>query len=184
MKLQGKPARDAAKLESDAVLTRIDPEIDDFRNGNVDTGCSVADIHSLKASFSDFYQAKFMEDNQATITIMSTGSSASMRRMNKTQKINFKWLKQQFECKQFDLLNVGTNFQAADILTKAEARPALCQRCHHSDWHWPDKGGGKSSRQREANYCQGAEVSFCCRESGGPTKRFGAQDVGRILLFC
>jgi len=126
-KLQGKPARDTAKLDADTVFTRIDPEIDDIRNGNVDAGCSVADINSLKASFPEFYQVKFMEDNQATITVMSTGSSASMRHMNKTQNISFKWLKQQFECKQFDLLNVGTNFQVADVLTKAFARPALCQ---------------------------------------------------------
>ena len=126
-KLQGKPARDTAKLDADTVFTRIDPEIDDIRNGNVDTGCSVADINSLKASFPEFYQVKFMEDNQATITVMSTGSSASMRHMNKTQNINFKWWKQQFECKQFDLLNVGTNFQVADILTKAFTRPGLWQ---------------------------------------------------------
>ena len=43
-KLQGKPARDAAKPDSDAVFTRIDPEIDDIRNGNADTGCSVAEV--------------------------------------------------------------------------------------------------------------------------------------------
>ena len=110
-KLQGKPARDAAKPDADPVFTRIDPEIDEIRNGNVDTGCSVADINSLKASFPEFYQVKFMENNQATTTVMSTGSSASMRHMNKTQNINFKWLKQQFECKQFDLLNVGTSFK-------------------------------------------------------------------------
>ena len=86
-KLQGKPARDAAKPQEDAVFTRIDPEIDDIRNGNVD-------INSLKASFPEFYQVKFMEDNQATIAVMSTGSSAYMRHMDKTQNINFKWLKQ------------------------------------------------------------------------------------------
>ena len=96
-KLQGKPARDAAKPQEDAVFIRIDPEIDAIRNGNVDTGCSVADIDSLKASFPEFYQVKFMEDNQTTITVMPTGSSASMRHMNKTQSVNFKWLKQQFE---------------------------------------------------------------------------------------
>ena len=81
-KLQGKPARDAAKPDSDAVFTRIDPKIDDIRNGNADTGCSVAEVNSLKASFPEFYQVKFMEDNQATITVMSTGSSASIRHMN------------------------------------------------------------------------------------------------------
>ena len=126
-KLQGKPARDTAKPDADPVFTRIDPEIDEIRNGHVDTGCSVADINSLKASFREFYQVKFMEDNQATITVMSTGSSASMRHMNKTQNLNFKWLKQQFERNQFDLLNVGTSYQVADILTKAFTRPALWQ---------------------------------------------------------
>eukprot|EP00435_Cladocopium_sp_Y103_P010642 s3504_g2.t1 len=122
-KLQGKPARDTAQPDADPVFTRIDPEIDEIRNGNVDTGCSVADINSLKASFPEFYQVKFMEDNQATITVMQSGSSASMRHMNKTQNINFKWLKQQFDCKQFDLLNVGTTYQVADILTKAFTKP-------------------------------------------------------------
>ena len=33
-KLQGKPARDAATPQEDAVFTRIDPEIDAIRNGN------------------------------------------------------------------------------------------------------------------------------------------------------
>ena len=51
-----------AKPDADAVFTRIDPEIDEIRNGNVDTGCSVADINSLRASFPEFYQVKFMED--------------------------------------------------------------------------------------------------------------------------
>ena len=45
---QGKPARSAAKPDADTVFTRIDLEIDEIRNGNVDTGCSVADINSLK----------------------------------------------------------------------------------------------------------------------------------------
>ena len=84
-KLQGKPARDAAKLDSDTVFTRTDPEIDYIRHGNVDTGCNVADINSLQASFPEFYQIKFMEDNQATMTVMPTGSSASMGHMNKTK---------------------------------------------------------------------------------------------------
>ena len=39
--------------------------------------------------------------------------------MNRTQNVSFKRLKQQFERGQFDLINVGTLYQAADILTKA-----------------------------------------------------------------
>ena len=53
-KLQGKPARGDAKPDADPVFTRIDPEIDEIRNGNVDTGCSAADINSLKAVFPNF----------------------------------------------------------------------------------------------------------------------------------
>ena len=67
-------------------ITRIDPEIDEIRNGNVDSGIKASDINGLKASLPDFYQIKFMEDNQATITVCQSGSSASMRRANKTQK--------------------------------------------------------------------------------------------------
>ena len=54
---------------------------------------------------------KFMEDNQASITVMSTGNSSTMRYANKTQNICFKWMKQQFEEEQFDLINVGTTWQ-------------------------------------------------------------------------
>ena len=63
-KLQGKPARDAAKPQEDVVFTRIDLEIDEIRNGNVDTGCSAADLNSLKASFPEFYQVKFIQPSE------------------------------------------------------------------------------------------------------------------------
>ena len=177
-KLQGKPAREVAKPDADAVFTRIGPESDEIRNGKVDTGCSVADINSLKASYPEFFQVKFMEDNQATITVMPTGSSPSMRHMNKTKTINFKWLKQQFECNQFDLLNVGTSDQVADILTKAFTRPALWQHAIQLISIGPTKV--EAARRHEACHCQGAEVSFCCREPGGPPNH-----VPRMLIeFC
>jgi len=77
----------------------------------------------LKAHFPEFYQVKFMEDNQASITVMSTGNSSTMRYANKTQNICFKWMKQQFEEEQFDLINVGTDWQTADILTTPFTSP-------------------------------------------------------------
>jgi len=171
-KLQGKPARDAAKPNEDAVLTRIDPEIDDIRNGNVDTGCSVADINSLKASFPEFYQVKFMEDNRATITVMSTGSSASMRHTNKTQNINFKWLKQQFECKQFDLLNVGANFQVADTLTKAFTRPALWQHAIHLIGIGPTKVDEAARLAVTPNSTKVPKLATAAGNQGGSEKTF------------
>ena len=104
-------------------ITRIDPEIDEIRNGNVDSGIKASDINGLTASLPDFYQIKFMENNPATITVCQSGSSASMRHTNKTQNISFKWIKQQFEKEQFDMLNVGTNFQVADVFRKPFPEP-------------------------------------------------------------
>ena len=181
-KLQGKPARDAAKPQEDVVFTRIDPEIDEIRNGNVDTGCSVADINSLKASFPEFYQVKFMEDNQATITVMSTGSSASMRHMNKTQNINFKWLKQQFECKQFDLLNVGTSFQVADILTKPFTRPALWLHAIHLIGIGPTKVEEAAARHTAApNSTKVPKLATAAGNQGGSQKSFQPR---MLIEFC
>ena len=181
-KLQGKPARDAAKPREDVVFTRIDPEIDEIRNGNVDTGCSAADLNSLKASFPEFYQVKFMEDNQATITVMSTGSSASMRHMNKTQNINFKWLKQQFECKQFDLLNVGTSFQVADILTKPFTRPALWLHAIHLIGIGPTKVEEAAARHTAApNSTKVPKLATAAGNQGGSQKSFQPR---MLIEFC
>ena len=107
------------KYADEEVFTRIDPEINEIRNGNVDSGLDVSNIQGLKVHFPDFCQVKFMEDNQATITILKSGNSSSMKHVNRTQNVSFKWLKQQFEREQFDLVNVGTLYQTADILTKA-----------------------------------------------------------------
>ena len=107
------------KYADEEVFTRIDPEINEIRNGNVDSGLDVSNIQCLKVHFPDFCQVKFMEDNQATITILKSGNSSSMKHVNRTQNVSFKWLKQQFEREQFDLVNVGTLYQTADILTKA-----------------------------------------------------------------
>ena len=180
-KLQAKPARDAAKPQEDTVFTRIDPEIDDICNGNVDTGCSVADINSLKASFPEFYQVKFMEDNQATITVMSTGSSASTRHMNKTQNINFKWLKQQFECKQFDLLNVGTNFQVADILTKAFTRPALWLHAIQLIGIGPTKVDEAARDAAAPNSTKVPKLATAAGNQGGSEKSF---EPRMLIEFC
>ena len=73
-----------------------------------------------------------MEDNQASITVMGTGNSSTMRCANKTQNIFEKWMKQQFEKEQFDLINVGTLWQTADIMTKPFTSPARLE----ADEHW------------------------------------------------
>ena len=60
-----------------------------------------------------------MEDNQATITILQQGHSQKLRHTDRTQHISFRWLQEQFVNRQFELINVDTTLQAADILTKA-----------------------------------------------------------------
>ena len=64
-----------------------------------------------------------MDDNQATITIIANGKSQGMRRASRTQPVSFRWLKQQFELGQFDLVNLNTQYQVADILTKPFTQP-------------------------------------------------------------
>ena len=79
--------------QDDPVFTRIDKEIDEIRYGNVEGGLSAANINGLKAHVLEFYQVKLMEDNQASITVMSTRNSSTMRYASKTQNICFKWRK-------------------------------------------------------------------------------------------
>eukprot|EP00439_Symbiodinium_sp_Y106_P003807 s9334_g1.t1 len=62
--------------------------------------------------------SKFLEDNQATITIVNKGDSEKMRHTDRTQNISFGWLKQEFEAEHFDMVNVDTLEQVADIFTK------------------------------------------------------------------
>ena len=108
--------------------------------------------------------------------------SASMQRMNKTQNINFKWSKR-LGCHQFNLLNVGTNLANCRHSHKSKSiYPASgLATCHITHWHRPDKGGS-SLQQRDVSLCAGAEVSFCCRESGGPPNDFVPSML--IEFFC
>ena len=124
LKKETSNARFVAEPKENEVFAYIDPELDEIRYGNVDSGHKISNINSLKAHFPEFSQVKVMEDNQATITVVATGNSQSMRHANRTQRISFRWLKQQFERGQFDLLNVGTLYQVADILTKAFSSPS------------------------------------------------------------
>ena len=88
---------------------------------------SVANVNHLQVRIGPSFAIRFMEDNQATITILSKGDSAQMRHTDRTQRISFGWLKEQFDSSQFDLINVNTLFQAADILTKPLTSPTKWQ---------------------------------------------------------
>ena len=133
----GVKAKPGTPEPEDPVLTRIDKEIiDEIRYGNVEGGLSASNINSLKAHFPEFYKAKLTEDNQASITVMGTGNSSTMRYANKTQNICFMWTKQQFEKEQFDLINVGTLWSNRRQLDKALHLTNEVGARLEADEHW------------------------------------------------
>ena len=94
-------------------------QLDEIRyGGKTSDGRSVADINGLHVSFPARFMVRVMEDNQATITILLTGSSNTMRHTERAQKVSFAWLRQQFEFGHFLTLNADTREQVADIPTK------------------------------------------------------------------
>ena len=103
-----------------SIIAKIDPELDEirYRSSYPPKDMSVANIDHLRVHLSDNFKVQVLEENQATITITAAGSSASMCRTDRTQRISFRWLKQQFEVGHFNMVNVDTGEQAADIFTK------------------------------------------------------------------
>ena len=58
--------------KDDSLVARIDPELDEIRYGGTQhDGKSVADINGLNVHLSSKFQVQFLEDNQATITIIT-----------------------------------------------------------------------------------------------------------------
>ena len=118
----GKAGREAvpkAAAQPGTAVARIDPELDEKRyGGKTSDGRSVADIHGLHVSLPAKFKVRVMEDNQATVTILLTGSSNTMQHTERTQKVSFAWLRQQFEFGNFLTLNADTRDQVADIFTK------------------------------------------------------------------
>ena len=99
------------------ILTKFDPELDEIRYGGAANGRSVANLNSLNVHLSPKFKVQLLEDNQATITILLKGDSEKLRHTDKTQRISFAWLKQQFERGLFNMINVDTKEQVADIFT-------------------------------------------------------------------
>ena len=107
-KQAGLQAMPKATSSKDPVsIARIDPELDEIRYGFFHNGPeSVANVNHLQVHLGKSFTVQFMEDNQATITILTTGESQSMRHTDRTQRVSFGWLQQQFQSDQFDLVNV------------------------------------------------------------------------------
>ncbi|CAE7940259.1 unnamed protein product, partial [Symbiodinium necroappetens] len=85
----------------DLLRVEVDPANHKVRYGGFAGGRSVANLQGLNVGLSDKFQVQFLEDNQATITIVSKGDSEKMRHTDRTQNISFGWLRQQLEVKHF-----------------------------------------------------------------------------------
>ena len=115
------PGRKAEpRVEKDeSIVARIDPELDEIRYGTTrPDGLTIADINGLSVQLPKSFQIRHMEDNQATITLLLSGQAGVLRHTDRTQRVSFGWLKQQYENGEFRLLNVGTAEQTADVFTK------------------------------------------------------------------
>ena len=62
---------------------------------------------------------RVMEDNQATILVVRKGYSPKLRHISRTHKVNLSCLAEVFSDENTVIEYVDTNFQAADIFTKA-----------------------------------------------------------------
>ena len=143
---QARPKTNTNKRESD-IIARIDPELDEIRYGECRAdGRSVADLNGLKVHLSPKFAVQLLEDNQATITILLKGDSEKLRHTDRTQRISFAWIKQQFERNLFDMINVDTTEQVADIFTKPFADRGKWEHALRLIAHVdvPLQGGGKS----------------------------------------
>ena len=47
---------------SDGIIARIDPELDEIRHGNVDSGNSIANINALSVQLSGKWKVRLMEE--------------------------------------------------------------------------------------------------------------------------
>ena len=122
-----------------------------------------------------------MEDNQATITIRTNGSPTQMRHADRTQRVSFGWLKQQFESEQFVLTNVNTNSQAADILTKPFTSPAKWDNAIHLlGMRYVKQKPSMVASRGDGDYDR-LLVEFCCSDESKPIRESGTCRSNRGL---
>ncbi len=88
-KSAGLTAKPKVPRQNDPVsIACIDPELDELRYGYFHNGPeTVANINNLQLHTGPTFNVKFMEDNQATITILTNGQSTQMRHTDRTQRV-------------------------------------------------------------------------------------------------
>ena len=62
-----------------------------------------------------------MEDNQATIKVVRAGYSPKLRHIQRVHQVNLGSIKEELDKDDVDIVYCHTEFQAADIFTKALA---------------------------------------------------------------
>ena len=159
------------------ILTKFDPEIDEIRYGGADVGGrSVANLNSLNVHLSDKFKVQLMEDNQATITIILKGDSEKLRHTDKTQRISFAWLRQQFERGLFNMINVDTKEQVADIFTKPFAdRTKWLHALRLINHNLTGDQGGKPAKDSDSHLLSRPYV--CAGVSAEPSAKVNAQEL-------
>ena len=113
------PGRDNSGQGGNPVLVYVDPELDEIRYGGFKQHeRTIAPLRGLNVHLNEKFKVAFCEDNQATVHIIQTGNSAQLRHADRTQRTSLAWLREQFSKGFFNLVNVNTVYQVADILTK------------------------------------------------------------------
>ena len=93
------------------------------------------------------------EDNQAMVQICNTGKNPTMRHLNRTHKIDVKWLHERFQDSYLELKWTSTDEMRGDIFTKGFSEPDkfrhACDLIYHVDpntfWQAPRSGDGGGS---------------------------------------
>ena len=95
-----------------------DPELDEIRYGGMEPRKDYSASSRIDCFLNEKFKVAFCEDNQATIHIIQTGNSAQLRHADRTQRTSVAWLREQFSKGFFNLVNVNSVYQVADILAK------------------------------------------------------------------
>ena len=72
----------------------------------------------LGRSQSDSLMLEFLEDNQTSMRVLSTGKNPTLRYMGRTHNTDMAWVFERFQHRQIKLRYCKTHEQAADIFTK------------------------------------------------------------------
>ena len=137
---------------------------------------TIAPLRGLNVHLNEKFKVAFCEDNQATIHIIQTGNSAQLRHADRTQRTSLAWLREQFTKGFFNLVNVNTVYQVADILTKPFTSKAKWDHaCNLIGVLWVQLDGNITIKPAPTSEAQASAVSthetydrflceFCCSD--------------------